>query len=202
MTERERGEPAREGNLSVDLEAVLALGFTPGEARRLVVPQSELILELQPEGLVARIHSPLYCLELHIPVAHKPPSLPVHDPHEPSAEQGERPKAKDMEGRRLTLTGRLGRDISTRVTPRGRQVAKFPLGVNAGDQTVWHTVVLFDTLARQAVDQLELGKGSLITVVGYERWREISTKAGFRKVREIYAAALQPPGPHRSRGAQ
>ena len=100
-------------------------------------------------------------------------------------------KEPEAEKDRVTLTGRVGREPSSRTTPNGRLVVRVPLAVHEGEETKWHQLVFFDDLAKKVADTTH--KGALVSVIGYRHTREVKTKDGRkREVEEIYGATLQP----------
>ena len=100
-------------------------------------------------------------------------------------------KEPEAEKDRVTLTGRVGREPSSRTTPNGRLVVRVPLAVHEGEQTNWHQLVFFDDLGKKVAESVH--KGALVNVIGYRHIREVNAKdGGKREVEEIYGATLQP----------
>ena len=98
---------------------------------------------------------------------------------------------------KVFLYGNLGADPEVRKTPSGTDVAQFSLATNRSirieegyrSETDWHTVVVFDWLARRAADRLR--KGHPVAVVGSlrpKRWTD--SEGSPRKRVEIYAENL------------
>jgi hypothetical protein len=100
----------------------------------------------------------------------------------------------DEKAPRVVVTGRVGREITVRTTPRGHTIARMILGVHGGDdeKTGWHTVLFFDERAEKAVETIK--RGQLLTVVGFKHVRQVPRRdGGTRLVEEIYATSVQAP---------
>ena len=98
---------------------------------------------------------------------------------------------------KVFLYGNLGADPEIRKTASGTDVAQFSLATNRSvrieegyrNETDWHSVVVFDWLARRAGERLR--KGHPVAVVGSLRpksWTDADGKS--RKRVEIYAENL------------
>lgn len=77
--------------------------------------------------------------------------------------------ARDLN--KVTLTGRLGKDVDFKITPSGTSVATFSVASNRpvkqsdgnwSDQTEWFRVVAWDKLAERCNTQLMKGRHVLI----------------------------------------
>lgn len=103
--------------------------------------------------------------------------------------------AKDMN--KVTLSGRLGRDVELRVTPNGRSVATFTVAsgrsIKEGDawkdQTEWFRVVAWEKLAETCANYLH--KGSHVLLEGRLQTREWQDKEGQkRSTTEVIASEM------------
>jgi hypothetical protein len=121
------------------------------------------------------------------------PPAPLPNPETESDAGGPpAPQTEADRADRVVLSGRLGRTPQLRETANGRLIARVPVAVHQGEQTVWHNVLFFDDKARQAQEQLS--KGQMVMIVGYRHSREIPVKTGGTKtVEEIYGASMQVP---------
>ncbi|WP_184932108.1 single-stranded DNA-binding protein [Streptomyces nymphaeiformis] len=112
---------------------------------------------------------------------------------EPAADDAE---AKEADGQRVKLVGRLGRNPTFRTTASGKLVGKFPLAVHLENgETQWHDILAFGdraaTLQKRA-EADELVKGREVEVVGYVHEREYKARNGETKVaREINSVAVK-----------
>ncbi|MFD3472883.1 single-stranded DNA-binding protein [Streptomyces sp. NPDC058682] len=109
---------------------------------------------------------------------------------EPSSE------AKEAEGQRVKLVGRLGRNPTFRTTASGKLVGKFPLAVHLETgETQWHDILAFGDRAaslQKRVEADELVKGREVEVVGYVHEREYKARSGETKLaREINSVAVK-----------
>ncbi|MGE4053429.1 MAG: single-stranded DNA-binding protein [Vicinamibacterales bacterium] len=106
--------------------------------------------------------------------------------------EGPEPEGWEERSERVRLSGRLGAEMSFRVTKRGHAIARFPLGVTGDDgEASWHQVVAFGARAERLRGRLT--KGQRVDVVGYWHDREARTRGGrVQLVRELYAAAVLP----------
>ena len=98
---------------------------------------------------------------------------------------------------KVTLIGRLGRDPELRRFENGAAVAQFSVATtenykdNNGDwqeQTEWHNIVAWRTLAEQAERQLK--KGSLVFIEGKLTTRKFTDKNGVERTTTEVVAAL------------
>ena len=80
---------------------------------------------------------------------------------------------------KIQIIGNLGRDVETRFTPNGKQVAEFTVAVNQGkpdghggwtDETDWFRVSVWGEAAKTAAEKYR--KGSRVLVDGRFRSRE------------------------------
>jgi hypothetical protein len=120
------------------------------------------------------------------------PPVDVSGPVAPTP--GEEPATVERaEQERVTLTGRLGQDPTTRTTRNGVLVARFPLGVKDDTdlaKTTWHHVLAFRDRAAWVRDTLH--RGDAVEVIGYRHQREIPCRNGPRTVAEINATVIKP----------
>lgn len=96
----------------------------------------------------------------------------------------------------VIISGRLGRDVELRYTGGGKAVANFSIATQSGEGankiTTWIPVVVWETLAERA--QQELKKGSFTTVTGRLTIREWQNKEGQKqKTTEVIASSLGFP---------
>ncbi|WP_405789496.1 single-stranded DNA-binding protein [Streptomyces sp. NBC_01367] len=106
------------------------------------------------------------------------------------------PEAKEAEGQRVKLIGRLGRNPTFRTTASGKLVGKFPLAVHLENgETQWHDILAFGDRAaslQKRAEADELVKGREVEVVGYVHEREYKARNGETKaVREINSVAVK-----------
>ncbi|MEU0214334.1 single-stranded DNA-binding protein [Streptomyces sp. NPDC006265] len=111
---------------------------------------------------------------------------------EPAADTTE---AKEQDGQRVKLVGRLGRTPTFRTTASDKLVGKFPLAVHLENgETEWHDILAFGQRAdelQQRVESEQLKKGNEVEVVGYRHEREYKGRNGeMKKAREINSVAV------------
>lgn len=101
------------------------------------------------------------------------------------------PKQPQPEQERLTVTGRVGAELSFRTTRNGVLIARFPVAVHREDGgTTWETVVVFGKKAERLRGALR--KGQAVEVVGYPHDREVPKRdGGVKTVHEIYGAVVR-----------
>ncbi len=101
------------------------------------------------------------------------------------------PKQPPPEQERLTVTGRVGAELSFRTTRNGVLIARFPVAVHRDDgSTGWETVVVFAKKAERLRGTLR--KGQTVEVVGYAHEREVPRRDGSVKtVHEVYGAVVR-----------
>lgn len=107
---------------------------------------------------------------------------------EPAAPQTEAPQAETQapEQAPVVLTGRLCATPSLRHTiTSGKPVTSFRLAVNDGDETSFHTVVVWGRQAEVVCEFLK--KGRLVEVTGRTQERSYQAEDGERTVTEIVA---------------
>ena len=106
----------------------------------------------------------------------------------PLVEEAQRPQP---EQERLTVTGRIGAELSFRTTRNGVLIARFPVAVHRDDGgTTWETVVVFGKKAERLRGALQ--KGQTVEVVGYAHDRRVPKRDGTVKtVREIYGTVVR-----------
>jgi single-strand DNA-binding protein len=103
--------------------------------------------------------------------------------------------AKDLN--RVTLTGRLGKDVDLRVTPNGSAIASFSVASSRNfkegdawkEQTEWFRVVAWEKLAETCANYLH--KGSRVLIEGRLQTREYTDKEGIKRYStEVIASDL------------
>lgn len=115
-------------------------------------------------------------------------------PAEPAPKEAE-PAKEDKNKDRVTLTGRIGKDLEVKETKNGKKVLKVPVAVHEDNQTTWHSVFFFGDKAESMAGSFS--KGQTVTVVGYKHEHETTVKGKNgpekRLVEVIYGAVMQAP---------
>lgn len=183
----------RVGHLRLDMNNVTGLAATKsGLQIRAGEADTPTVFTLRPDGSVT-----VAVRKTSQPRTQVATEQPLTPPEAPSqgvaATDTARIAEKEPEAEkdRVTLTGRVGREPSSRTTPNGRLVVRVPLAVHEGEETNWHQLVFFDDLGKKVIEGVH--KGELVSVIGYRHIREVNAKdGGKREVEEIYGATLQP----------
>jgi hypothetical protein len=135
------------------------------------------------------------------PSPEAPHAAPAQQPSPPLTERPQRKRSAAGSERvaktdrepslRVTLTGRLGTEVTVRQTPKGQELGRFSLAIpTENGKARYETILVFG----QRVNAVqELHKGDAVEVIGYPHEREITGRDGGKKVRrEVYATVVRP----------